>query len=228
MTIERATGLVLRTRLLTETSLIVHWITPDCGRLATVAKGARRPKSPFRGKLDIFYIAEFSFQRSRRSDLHTLREVGLRQTHPHLREDYARLRQAAYGALLVEQMTEAETPLPAIYDLLIRLVDCLDSHGARPQCVLAFELKLLAEGGQAPDWDAARLASAARDLARQLVAIDLREASQLDPPSTALAELRTFLERFLVYHLDRVPRGRNEAIDARSPTESRANVRPGR
>ena len=128
MTIERTTGLVLRTRPLTETSLIAHWITPDFGRVATVAKGARRPASPFRGKLDIFYLAEFSFQRSRRSDLHTLREVSLRQTYPRLREDYARLRQAAYGALLVEQMTETETPLPAIHDLLIQLLKIGRAH----------------------------------------------------------------------------------------------------
>ena len=79
--IETATGLVLRTRPLTETSLIVHWLTPGLGRLATVAKGARRPKSPFRGKLDLFYLADFSFSRSRRSELHTLREVSLRETH---------------------------------------------------------------------------------------------------------------------------------------------------
>ena len=49
MNVERATGLVLRTRPLTETSLIVLWLTREAGRLATVAKGARRPKSPFRG-----------------------------------------------------------------------------------------------------------------------------------------------------------------------------------
>ena len=46
---ERATGIVLRTYPLTETSLIIHWLTAELGRLATVAKGARRPKSPFRG-----------------------------------------------------------------------------------------------------------------------------------------------------------------------------------
>src|SRR6185312_16938283 len=71
---ERATGIILRTRLLTDTSLIVHWLTPDCGRIATAAKGARRPKSPFRGKLDLFFEADFSFARSRRSELHILRE----------------------------------------------------------------------------------------------------------------------------------------------------------
>ena len=64
MGFERTTGVVLRTRPLTETSLIVQWLTPDLGRVATVAKGARRPKSPFRGQIDLFYRAEFSFMRS--------------------------------------------------------------------------------------------------------------------------------------------------------------------
>jgi DNA repair protein RecO (recombination protein O) len=72
---ERASGFILRTRTFTETSLIVQWVTADLGRMATVAKGARRPKSPFLGKLDLFYEADFSFQRSQRSELHTLREV---------------------------------------------------------------------------------------------------------------------------------------------------------
>jgi len=47
---ERAQGLVLRVYPLTETSLIVRWLTRELGRISTVAKGARRPKSPFRGK----------------------------------------------------------------------------------------------------------------------------------------------------------------------------------
>ena len=103
---ERATGLILRLRPLTETSLIVHWLTPELGRLATVAKGARRAKSPLRGKLDLFHLAEFTFMRSRRSELHTLREAVLHQTHPALRRDIARLEQAAYGVAFIEMATE--------------------------------------------------------------------------------------------------------------------------
>ena len=98
--IESASGIILRTRPLTETSLIVHWLTPELGRIATVAKGARRPKSPFAGKLDLFYAADFSFSRSRRSDLHTLREVKLRETHGAIREDILKLQQAGYAAAL--------------------------------------------------------------------------------------------------------------------------------
>src|SRR5712672_1023916 len=123
--IESATGLVVRTRLLTETSLIVHWLTPELGRLATVAKGARRPKSPFHGKLDLFYLADFSFNRSRRSELHLLREVSLRETHSALRQDMGHLRQASYCAALVEQTTETETPLPAVFALVVGLLQHL-------------------------------------------------------------------------------------------------------
>ena len=66
--IASSVGLILRTRPLTETSLIVNWLTPEFGRLATVAKGARRARSPFRGLLDLFYLCDLSFARSRRSE----------------------------------------------------------------------------------------------------------------------------------------------------------------
>ena len=108
--IESATGIILRTLPLTETSLIIHWLTSRLGRLATVAKGARRPNSPFAGKLDLFYEADFSLSRSRRGDLHILREVSLRVTHGALRESIAKVRQAAYAATFIVQTTEPENP----------------------------------------------------------------------------------------------------------------------
>src|SRR5678816_84142 len=98
---ERASGIILRTRPLTETSLIVHWLTPEQGRIAVVAKGARRPKSPFAGKLDLFYEGDFSFSRSRKSDLHNLREVTLLVLHRRLREDLACLNAATYCVVLI-------------------------------------------------------------------------------------------------------------------------------
>src|SRR5213594_1971354 len=148
---ERARGLVMRLYPLTETSLIVHWLTPNLGRIATAAKGARRPKSPFRGKLDLFYLAEFSFIRSRRSELHLLCEVNLLETHSALRRDLPSLRQAAYCAALIEQSTETDTPIPAVYHLLKDLLGRFGSGPLRPWTILAFELKLLREQGLEPD-----------------------------------------------------------------------------
>src|SRR5436305_5907424 len=100
---EPATGIILRTRPLTETSLIVQWLTREAGRISTVAKGARRPKSAFLGKLDLYYEGDFLFQRARKSSLHTLREVNLRATRSQLRTDFAALEHAARAGRRIER-----------------------------------------------------------------------------------------------------------------------------
>jgi len=210
--IQSATGLILRTRPLMETSLIVHWLTPDFGRIATVAKGARRPKSPFLGKLDLFYVADLSFSRRRRSDLHILREVVLRELHAALRENLAGLRQATYAAALVESATEAETPLPAIYDLLVGFLNHLCQQPARPQTVFAFELKLLHELGLEPDWGRTGLSAGAKKISQVLVHGGWPAGTRLKLTKAQVAEVREFLHGFLTFHLDRLPKGRAAAL----------------
>jgi DNA repair protein RecO (recombination protein O) len=206
--VENATGLVLRTRPLTETSLIVQWLTPNFGRLATVAKGARRPNSPFRGKLDLFYLADFSFSRSGRSELHTLREVNLRFTHPALRRDLGYLQQASYCTGLIEQATETETPLPAIFDLLQGLLAHLPAQAARPQSVFSFELKMLEELGVQPDVAQSRLRPGTQQLLKALAAADWPMVANLRLSPAQETELRQFLHGYLIYHLGKVPRAR--------------------
>ena len=209
---ESATGIILRTRPLTETSLIVRWLTPDFGRLATAAKGARRPKSPFLGKLDLFYLADFSFSRSRRSDLHTLREVNLRETHAALRGDILKLRQAAYAAAFTEQATETETPLPGVFELLRGFVDHLCRQSPEPQMIFAFELKLLREIGLFPDWNKTDLPAGTRKTAAVLAENDWPALTRLKPTRDQSEELRRFLHGFLIYHLERLPKGRAAAL----------------
>lgn len=209
--IESAAGIILRTRPLTETSLIVHWLTPDFGRIATVAKGARKPKSPFLGKLDLFYHADFSFSRSRRSDLHILREAVLRETHNALREDIFKLRQAAYAAAFIEQATETETPLPAVYELLREFLDCLCRQKSTAQIIFAFELKLLQEIGLQPDWKKTSLTAGTKKIA-EVLAQKNWAGLRLKLTAAQLTELRQFLHGFLIFHLGKLPRGRNLAL----------------
>lgn len=211
--VESATGLVLRTRPLTETSLIVHWLTPEFGRLATVATGARRPKSPFHGKLDLFYLGQFTFSRSRQSELHRLREVSLVRTHEFLRREMAYLQQAAYCVRLVEQATETDTPLGSVFELCMGLLEILPNHRPRPQTVFAFELKLLVELGLEPDLSEARLTAGAQALIRKLETTAWPHISQLHLSAAQVKELRQFLHGFIIYHLGRIPKGRDSALD---------------
>lgn len=210
--IESASGLILRTRRLTETSLIVHWLTPNLGRLATVAKGAFRAKSPFRGKLDLFYLADFSFLRSRRSELHTLREVSIRETHPTIRRELGRVQQASYAAALVEQVTESETPLAEIFELMQGFLNILAQSTPQSHLVFAFELKLLAELGLEPDLSKSHLTPGSREIVKMLRREDWSSIPKLKTTPAQVNELSQFLHGFLVFHLGKIPAGRFAAV----------------
>ena len=210
--IESATGLILRTRPLTETSIIVHWLTPNFGRIATVAKGARRPKSPFLGQLDLFYVADLAFSRSQRSDLHVLREIGLRELHVPLRQNLPCLRQATYAAAFIEQATETETPLPVVYDLMLGLLKHLCQQSAKPQTIFAVELKLLHELGLEPNWAKTGLSDGAKKIAQVLTQRSWPALARLKLTNAQNAELREFLHGFLIFHLGRLPKGRTAAL----------------
>jgi DNA repair protein RecO (recombination protein O) len=210
---ERATGFVLRTYPLTETSLIVHWLTAEAGRIATVAKGARRPKSAFRGLLDLFYHCDFSFTRSRRSELHNLREVRLRDPHEALRTELGWLRQAAYGATLIVQATESDTPLPEMFELFRQLLEALPRHPPEALTLFTFELVLLQELGLMPDLATARLSPGSRRILEQCLAEGLAREVCLKLAPEQTAEMRQYLQGFLLHHLGRIPPGRTAALD---------------
>lgn len=147
---ERATGIIVRTRPLTETSLIVNWLTLEAGRVATVAKGARKPKSAFSGKLDLYYEADFTFARSARSTLHNLREVSLKQTRADLRSDVERLMAAAKATRRLEKTTEEDTPIPELFELFRGFLNELATGPFEPSLEIAFEIKLLSALGLDP------------------------------------------------------------------------------
>jgi DNA repair protein RecO (recombination protein O) len=210
--IENSAGIIVRTRPLTETSLIVCWLTPELGRVSTVAKGARRAKSPFAGKLDLFYTAEFSFTRSRSSELHNLREVKLHATRSGIRTDMGRLQQAAYAANFIEQATETETPLLEIFKLVENFLDFLNAHSALPQNIFALELKLLRELGLEPDYAEARLTPGAKKIVGTLLENDWTDLLRLKLSAPQEKELGQWLHGFLIFHLGKLPRGRALAV----------------
>ncbi len=211
---ERTIGMIVRTRPLTETSLIVHWITADLGRLSTVAKGARRPNSPFRGKLDLFFAAEFSFVRSRRSDLHTLREINVRETNTDLRKDIGYLQQASYFVALMEQATETETPVPEIFQLINDAITYLSKTPPQPRSVFAFEAKMLHELGLAPDLEGTKLSPGGKQILMRLVDLDWKALDALKLSNGQVEELSRFLFDFIIFHLSRIPSSRGAALNA--------------
>jgi DNA repair protein RecO (recombination protein O) len=212
MNLARTTGLVLRTRPLTDTSLIVQWLTRDFGRIATVAKGARRPKSPFRGQLDLFYLVDLSFSRSSRSELHTLREVRLLESHAGLRPELIYVQQASYCATLIEQTAEPDAPMPAVFENLKNLLEQLPQHPAQPQTIFGFEMKWLHELGLKPNLAEPGLTQGAKQILERLLEMNWPDIFRLRLSTAQAREIRLYLHGFIIYHLDRIPRGRTAAL----------------
>ena len=69
------------------TSHVVFWLTP-AGRVASVVKGAVRPKSAFLGQYDLNYTCEIVYYAHARGNLHPLRECLAVDLRAELRADY--------------------------------------------------------------------------------------------------------------------------------------------
>jgi DNA repair protein RecO (recombination protein O) len=141
--LDTTAAILLRKTKLTETSWIVTWFTEAHGRIKTVAKGARQPKSRFAGLLDLFFDCEIQFVRSRKSELHILREVVLRNPHENVRLDYTRVALAAYFVELIELVTEPDHPSPELHDLLHRAFGHLNEKAGSLRALLHFETELV-------------------------------------------------------------------------------------
>jgi DNA repair protein RecO (recombination protein O) len=139
---ETTKAILLRKRKLSDTSLIIAWCTESLGNIETVARGARRPKSVFAGKLDLFFEAEIQIKRSRKSNLHTLTEVILRDPFAGIRENYQRLQTASCFVEWIELCSEPEHPAPEIFRLLQRAFGFLDRSDATRQALRHFEAEL--------------------------------------------------------------------------------------
>ncbi|HET9800800.1 MAG TPA: DNA repair protein RecO [Chthoniobacterales bacterium] len=135
-------AILLRKRKFSDTSLIVSWCTESLGCVQTMAKGARRVKTPFAGKLDLFFETEISLVPSRKSTLHTLTEVVVTNPFAGIRQSYLRTQAAAYFVELIEICTERDHNEPELYSLLRRAFGYLDKNDPNLRAISHFETEL--------------------------------------------------------------------------------------
>lgn len=139
---EHTPAILIRRRSWSETSWVVTWLTLGHGKMATMARGARRASSPFAGKLDLFYIAEISFVCSRKSSLHNLREIQVIEPFDVSRLPSANLFLCSYFAELTDLVTEPGAPVAGVFHLLTRALGHLREQPASLRALDHFEKEL--------------------------------------------------------------------------------------
>ena len=171
-------GVVLRSIRFGEADRILHLYTVARGRVNAIAKGSRRPKSRFGGRLEPFFRLDLMLHEGR-SELCTVTGAATLDGYPDLRSDGPAIDAAARGCDAVLRLLDSAEPNRPAYNLLCRYLALLDagarapsaggrldagarapSAGDRPDPAavgLAFRLKLALAAGFSPE-----LASCAR------------------------------------------------------------------
>ncbi len=145
-------GIVLRSLRYGEADRILHLYTPMRGRVGAIAKGVRRTRSRFGGRLEPFFHLDLVLHEGR-SDLLTVTSAETLRPHARLRADGPALGAAARACDAVARLFDTNEANPAVFQLLaseLRLLDADPARHATHANQLAFRLKLLLAAGLAP------------------------------------------------------------------------------
>jgi DNA repair protein RecO (recombination protein O) len=151
---EQTTAIVLRTIEFSETSLIVTLLTRQFGRVSALAKGARRPKGPFEGSLDLLAVCRVVVIRKTNDTLDLLTEAKLHRRFRGGERSLERLYGGYYIADMLRQLlTDDHEPHPDVYDLAIQTLQQIDGTGDIASSLAFFDAQLLRMLGHAPGTD---------------------------------------------------------------------------
>jgi DNA repair protein RecO (recombination protein O) len=221
-------GIVLKTIKLGEADRIVTLYTRYNGKVRAVAKGIRKTKSRFGGRLEPFTRVQLMIYRGR--DLDTITSADILTSFHEVRDDYGRLTAASALVELVEKITPDRERAVSTYALLLAGLQALAEN--RGVSVLpAFLVKLLSISGFHPqlsacagcgsegelvgfspgiggavcsdcwdeDPDAFRLSGERIALLARLLSADFGAAAE----GPEVIEITNALRRYAEYHLER-------------------------
>jgi len=147
-------AICLRRQNYSETSQIVTLFGRAWGKVRGLAKGSKRPRSPFGGGIEPLTAGHVVFAPPRgETGLATLTQFDLAEGFTALRSNLAGLHCAQYAAELLAECTEELDPHEALYEAFLGALRSWET-GSRPEAVLVeWESTLLREIGLAARFD---------------------------------------------------------------------------
>lgn len=150
-------AVVLRSMRYGEADRILHLYTPARGRVSAIAKGVRRARSRFGGRLEPFFRLNIELHEGR-GELLTVTGAQTVDGYARLRGDARALDAASRACDAVGRLFETSEPHPGVFNLLCRQLTLLDERADEAlsaasvarAAALAFRLKLLLAAGLAP------------------------------------------------------------------------------
>jgi len=145
-------AVVLRAFDLGEADRILSLITAGRGLRRAVAKGVKRTKSKFGGRLEPFTRLDALLHEGRNLD--TVVQVEIRSSHAPIRDDFEKFLFGEAMLEMIEKSVQENQRIPRLFDSLCISLDVLEGDVKDPALLLAaFELKVCALIGYHPHLD---------------------------------------------------------------------------
>jgi DNA repair protein RecO (recombination protein O) len=157
-------GIVLRSYPFGEADRVVVLLSANHGKLKAVAKGVRKTKSRFGGRLEPFNHVDLILYEGRSLD--TITQVSMIETYPHIRSDLDRMVTAQTMVEAADAVAQENEPSVRLFLLIQRGLRALQSGVAGRDLKTAFLLKLADVVGVAPALDSCASCGRRDDLAR--------------------------------------------------------------
>ena len=150
MPFQRTPGVCLKTTDWSETSQVLRFFTPTVGKIGCVAKGAKRKKGSFQAPFVI--LAEYDLMRIEKKPgtLDILTQAERTRSYREIPRDYSRYVAACFAAEFVDQFAPEGQKIDGLYELLIEVLDRLDTGTAVPDAIFSFEVRALKVLGYVP------------------------------------------------------------------------------
>lgn len=141
-------GIVLRSYPFGEADRVVVLLSPNSGKIRTVAKGVRKTKSRFGGRLEPFTHVDLVLYEGRNLD--TITQVAVLEPFPKLRTDLDAVVAAGTMVEAADAVAQEEESSIRLFLLLQRGLKALESGKYAPDLMTSFLLKLADVVGVAP------------------------------------------------------------------------------
>ena len=164
MAFEHIEGIVIKAAHFKEADKIVTFFSRDYGKIQGIARGIRKIKTKYSGKLELFNrVKVIFFHKAGHLDTHGVQtqhpllkitQVDIVEVFPRLHDDFNKIVAASYVAELVNRgFEEYDNTHKPVYDLLCDTLRELAGERDIRMLLPAFEVKILAYLGYAPVLD---------------------------------------------------------------------------